>query len=72
MNDKLLQVVTLHNHFPLACLSGPCITSAVSTRLAHLQHYRQHTLTYMATLESPLLFYWTEFVLKYGSIGTTV
>lgn len=34
------RVLTLHNHFPLACLGGSCSSYAVDTEDAHLQHYR--------------------------------
>jgi hypothetical protein len=33
-------VLTLHNHFPLACLSGGCSSYSVETTDAQLQHYR--------------------------------
>ena len=33
-------VLTLHNHFPLACLSGSCSSYAIETTDAQLQHYR--------------------------------
>ena len=32
--------LTLHNHFPLACLSGSCSSYAIETTDAQLQHYR--------------------------------
>lgn len=34
------RVLTLHNHFPLACLGGACQSYPVSTEDAQLQHYR--------------------------------
>ncbi len=34
------RVLTLHNHFPLACLEKGCTSYSVPTELAHLQHYR--------------------------------
>lgn len=34
------RVITLHNHFPLACLNGSCTSYPVPTELAQLQHYR--------------------------------
>ncbi|XP_011305959.1 uncharacterized protein [Fopius arisanus] len=34
------RVVTLHNHFPLACLGSGCTTYAIDTEDAQLQHYR--------------------------------
>lgn len=34
------KVLTLHNHFPIACLGGPCTSYAVDTTIAQLQHYR--------------------------------
>ncbi|CAL8105281.1 unnamed protein product [Orchesella dallaii] len=34
------RVITLHNHFPLACLNGSCTSYPVGTDLAQLQHYR--------------------------------
>lgn len=34
------RVLTLHNHFPLACLGGVCKSYPVDTEDAHLQHYR--------------------------------
>ncbi|CAG7815136.1 unnamed protein product [Allacma fusca] len=34
------RVITLHNHFPLACLNGSCTSYPVGTELAQLQHYR--------------------------------
>jgi len=34
------RVITLHNHFPLACLNGSCTSYPVSTAYAQLQHYR--------------------------------
>lgn len=33
-------VLTLHNHFPLACLGGSCQSYPISTEHAQLQHYR--------------------------------
>lgn len=34
------RVLTLHNHFPLACLGGTCQSFPISTEDAQLQHYR--------------------------------
>lgn len=34
------RVLTLHNHFPLACLGGACSSYSISTDDAQLQHYR--------------------------------
>lgn len=34
------RVLTLHNHFPLACLGGVCQSYPIATEDAHLQHYR--------------------------------
>ncbi|XP_050069299.1 uncharacterized protein LOC126557535 [Anopheles maculipalpis] len=34
------RVLTLHNHFPIACLGGTCHSYPVSTDDAQLQHYR--------------------------------
>ncbi|KAG7303169.1 hypothetical protein JYU34_011629 [Plutella xylostella] len=34
------RVLTLHNHFPLACLGGACSNYPLPTALARLQHYR--------------------------------
>lgn len=34
------RALTLHNHFPLACLSQGCTSYAISTEDAQLQHYR--------------------------------
>lgn len=34
------KVLTLHNHFPLACLGGVCKSYPVDTEDAQLQHYR--------------------------------
>lgn len=34
------RVLTLHNHFPLACLGGPCKSFSIDTDDAQLQHYR--------------------------------
>lgn len=34
------RVLTLHNHFPLACLGGQCHSFPVDTEDAQLQHYR--------------------------------
>ncbi|XP_053617277.1 beta-1,4-galactosyltransferase galt-1-like [Plodia interpunctella] len=34
------RVLALHNHFPLACLGGPCSSYALETKHARLQHYR--------------------------------
>ncbi|KAK6634678.1 hypothetical protein RUM43_012079 [Polyplax serrata] len=34
------RALTLHNHFPLACLGQSCTTYAVETEDAQLQHYR--------------------------------
>ncbi|XP_055380469.1 uncharacterized protein LOC129611370 [Condylostylus longicornis] len=34
------RVLTLHNHFPLACLGGVCKSYSTDTDDAHLQHYR--------------------------------
>lgn len=34
------RVLTLHNHFPLACLGGPCKSFSIETDDAQLQHYR--------------------------------
>ena len=34
------RILTLHNHFPLACLNGSCTSYAVDPETAHLQHYR--------------------------------
>lgn len=34
------RVLTLHNHFPLACLGGACQSFPISTDDAQLQHYR--------------------------------
>ena len=34
------RVLTLHNHFPLACLGGSCGSFAIGTEDAQLQHYR--------------------------------
>lgn len=33
-------VLTLHNHFPLACLGGVCKSYPIETEDGHLQHYR--------------------------------
>ena len=33
-------VLTLHNHFPLACLGGSCSSYSIETTDAQLQHYR--------------------------------
>lgn len=33
-------VLTLHNHFPLACLGGVCKSYPIETDDGHLQHYR--------------------------------
>ena len=35
------KVLLLHNHLPLACLGGVCVSYPVSTSLAQLQHYRK-------------------------------
>ncbi|XP_062713350.1 uncharacterized protein LOC134290268 [Aedes albopictus] len=34
------RVLTLHNHFPIACLGGACHSFPISTDDAQLQHYR--------------------------------
>ncbi|XP_015115753.1 uncharacterized protein LOC107040257 [Diachasma alloeum] len=34
------RVVTLHNHFPLACLGSGCTSYPIDTQDAQLQHYR--------------------------------
>ena len=34
------RVLTLHNHFPLACLGGACKSYPIETEDAQLQHYR--------------------------------
>jgi len=34
------RVLTLHNHFPLACLGGSCSSYSIETTDAQLQHYR--------------------------------
>ncbi|KAK9497191.1 hypothetical protein O3M35_004556 [Rhynocoris fuscipes] len=34
------RVVTLHNHFPLACLGSGCTSYGIETTDAQLQHYR--------------------------------
>ncbi|KAI5730830.1 hypothetical protein M8J77_000510 [Diaphorina citri] len=34
------RTLTLHNHFPLACLSQGCTSYAINTEDAQLQHYR--------------------------------
>lgn len=34
------RVVTLHNHFPLACLGSGCTSYPIETEDAQLQHYR--------------------------------
>lgn len=34
------RALTLHNHFPLACLSQGCTSFGIDTADAHLQHYR--------------------------------
>lgn len=34
------RVLTLHNHFPLSCLSGSCTSYPIETTDAQLQHYR--------------------------------
>lgn len=34
------RALTLHNHFPLACLSSGCTSYAIETADAQLQHYR--------------------------------
>ncbi|XP_077295621.1 uncharacterized protein LOC143917881 [Arctopsyche grandis] len=34
------RVLTLHNHFPLACLGSSCTSYAIDTEDAQLQHYR--------------------------------
>ncbi|XP_041971724.1 uncharacterized protein LOC121727796 isoform X1 [Aricia agestis] len=39
------RVLALHNHFPLACLGGPCSSYALETRHARLQHYRADCVT---------------------------
>ena len=38
------EVLALHNHFPLQCLSGTgwCPIGHVRTSLAHVQHWRKH------------------------------
>uniref|UniRef100_A0A2H1WBD4 Glycosyltransferase family 92 protein n=1 Tax=Spodoptera frugiperda TaxID=7108 RepID=A0A2H1WBD4_SPOFR len=43
------RVLSLHNHFPLACLGGACSSYAMETRHARLQHYRADCV---ATLKS--------------------
>jgi hypothetical protein len=32
--------LTLHNHFPFACLTGKCPSFYVPIHIAHIQHYR--------------------------------
>ncbi|XP_047999195.1 uncharacterized protein LOC125236435 [Leguminivora glycinivorella] len=39
------RVLTLHNHFPLACLGGACSSYALDTKQARLQHYRADCVT---------------------------
>jgi hypothetical protein len=39
------QVLVLHNHFPLACLGGKCVSFPVPTDLGRLQHYRADCVT---------------------------
>ncbi|XP_018012076.2 uncharacterized protein LOC108669282 [Hyalella azteca] len=34
------RVMTLHNHYPLACIGGGCLSYSVDTDDAQLQHYR--------------------------------
>jgi hypothetical protein len=34
------RVLTVHNHFPLACLGGACSSYSIETTDAQLQHYR--------------------------------
>lgn len=34
------RVLTVFNHYPLACLKGPCSVYPVSTDVAQMQHYR--------------------------------
>ncbi len=37
---NVAKILTLHNHFPLACLNGQCTSYPVEPEMAHLQHYR--------------------------------
>lgn len=39
------RVLTLHNHFPLACLGGSCSSYSIDTEDAQLQHYRADCVT---------------------------
>ena len=34
------EVLILHNHFPIECLSGECKSLRVPPKMGHLQHYR--------------------------------
>ncbi|CAL4119663.1 unnamed protein product [Meganyctiphanes norvegica] len=34
------RILTLHNHFPFACIGGQCSAYSVNTNDAHLMHYR--------------------------------
>ena len=36
------EVMTLHNHYPLNCLTGYCHFYGVKPPLVHLQHWRRH------------------------------
>ncbi|CAL4245591.1 unnamed protein product, partial [Meganyctiphanes norvegica] len=35
------RILTLHNHFPFACIGGECSGYEVNTDIAHLIHYRE-------------------------------
>ncbi|XP_034943371.1 uncharacterized protein [Chelonus insularis] len=39
------RIVTLHNHFPLACLGAGCTSYPIETEDAQLQHYRADCVT---------------------------
>ncbi|XP_073947913.1 uncharacterized protein [Choristoneura fumiferana] len=39
------RVLTLHNHFPFACLGAACSSYALDTATARLQHYRADCVT---------------------------
>ncbi|KAK8400303.1 hypothetical protein O3P69_003179 [Scylla paramamosain] len=44
------RVLTLHNHFPLSCLTPDCPYFRIPTEVAHLQHYRRECVSELLDL----------------------
>ncbi|RWS21898.1 Glycosyltransferase-like protein, partial [Leptotrombidium deliense] len=44
------QIISIHNHFPIKCVSKKCIANLMNNEMVHLQHYRKDCVGELANV----------------------